>query len=176
MSKKAKKICFGIIAVVIVFTVAVAILTREKVPTLEEKINSGAVMHDGTKDSVFESPEGSYSLKITSVYETEPETTDKNAPDTDRVVVVIYEYSNDDISNGLVISSAHFKAYDKSGKELKIYPQANLFEPGEISALGTHTASVAFALSGSAENYIQVDYYNDLASETPDLVYEGVWE
>ena len=110
MSKKAMKICFGIIAVVIVFTVAVAILTREKVPTLEEKIKSGAVMHDGTKDSVFESPEGSYSLKITSVYETLPETTDENAPDADRVVVVIYEYSNDDISNGLVISSAHFKA------------------------------------------------------------------
>ena len=38
------------------------------------------------------------------------------------------------------------------------------------------TLRVDFALSGNAENYIQVDYYNDLASETPDLVYEGVWE
>ena len=170
------KICFSIIALVVAITVVVAVLTREKVPTLEEKINSGAVIHDGTKDTVFDSPEGRYSLKITSVYETEPETTDENAPDADRVVVVIYEYSNDDISNGLVISSAHFKAYDKTGKELKIYPQANLFEPGEISALGTHTASVAFALNSSAENYIQVDYYNDLASELPDLVYEGIWE
>lgn len=176
MSKKAMKICFSIIALVVAITVVVAVLTREKVPTLEEKINSGAVIHDGTKDTVFDSPEGRYSLKITSVYETEPETTDENAPDADRVVVVIYEYSNDDISNGLVISSAHFKAYDKTGKELKIYPQANLFEPGEISALGTHTASVAFALNSSAENYIQVDYYNDLASELPDLVYEGIWE
>ena len=176
MSKKAMVICFSIIAIVVAFTVVVSVLTREKTVTLEDKINSGAIVHDGTKDSVFESPEGSYSLKITSVYETQPEPTDENAPDADRVVVVIYEYSNDDISNGLVISSAHFKAYDKSGKELKIYPQANLFEPGEISALGTHTASVAFALSGNAENYIQVDYYNDLASETPDLVYEGVWK
>jgi hypothetical protein len=102
--------------------------------------------------------------------------TDENAPAADRVVVVIYEYSNDDIENGLVISSAHFKAYDKSGKELEIFPQENLFEPGEISTLGTHTASVAFALSGSSENYIQVDYYNDLASNTPDLVYEGIWK
>lgn len=176
MSKKAMVICFSIIAIVVTFTVVVSVLTREKTITLEDKINSGAIVHDGTKDSVFESPEGNYSLKITSVYETEPETTDENAPTADRVVVVIYEYSNDDISSGLVISSAHFKAYDKSGKELKIYPQANLFEPGEISALGTHTASVAFALSANAENYIQVDYYNDLASETPDLVYEGVWE
>ena len=176
MSKKAMVICFSIIAIVVTFTVVVSVLTRKKTITLEDKINSGAIVHDGTKDSVFESPEGNYSLKITSVYETEPETTDENAPTADRVVVVIYEYSNDDISSGLVISSAHFKAYDKSGKELKIYPQANLFEPGEISALGTHTASVAFALSGNAENYIEVDYYNDLASETPDLVYEGVWE
>ena len=59
------KICFSIIALVVAITVVVAILTREKVPTLEEKIKSGAVMHDGTKDSVFESPEGRYSLKIT---------------------------------------------------------------------------------------------------------------
>ena len=133
-------------------------------------------MHNGSENIFFDSPEGKYSLKITSVYETIPSTSDENATDADRVVVVIYEYSNDDIEKGLVISSAHFKAYDKSGKELDVFPQDNLFEPGEISALGTHTASVAFALSGSAENYIQVDYYNDLASETPDLVYEGVWE
>lgn len=175
MSKKAMRICFSIIAVVLVATIAIAIITREKVPTLEEKINSGAVMHDGSRDSVFDVPEGRYSLKITSVYETTPETTDENAPEAERVVVVVYEYSNDDITSGLVISSAHFKAYDKSGKELKVYPQENLFEPGEIGSLGTHTASVAFALNNK-ENYVQVDYYNDLASEIPDLVYEGVWK
>ena len=30
--------------------------------------------------------------------------------------------------------------------------------------------------NNSSENYIQVDYYNDVSSDTPDLVYEGVWE
>lgn len=176
MSKKAMRICLSVILAVIIISCVIAFITREKEPTLEEKIQSGAVLHDGSKDIFFDTPEGKYSLKITSVYETTPQTTDANAPDADRVVVVIYEYSNDDIENGLVISSAHFKAYDKSGKELEIFPQENLFEPGEISTLGTHTASVAFALSGSSENYIQVDYYNDSASNTPDLVYEGIWK
>jgi len=176
MSKKAMKICFSVIFIITAISIVVGFLTREKEPTLEDKIKSGAVIHDGTEDSFFDSPEGKYSLKITSVYETTPETSDENAPDTNRVVVVIYEYSNDDIESGLVISSAHFKAYDKAGKELAVFPQENLFEPGEISTLGTHTASVAFAISDNAENYIEVDYYNDLASETPDLVYEGIWK
>lgn len=175
MSKKAMKICFSIILVVTLVCGIIGFVTREKEPTIEEKIKAGAVMHNGSENIFFDSPEGKYSLKITSVYETTPSTSDENAPDADRVVVVIYEYSNDDIEKGLVISSAHFKAYDKSGKELDVFPQDNLFEPGEISALGTHTASVAFALSNGSANYIEVDYYNDLASTTPDLVYEGIW-
>ena len=84
-------------------------------------------------------------MKITSVYETEPDTTAEDAPKTDRVVVVVYEYSNDDIEAGLVITPAHFRAYDASGNELEVFPQENLFEPGEISTLGTHTASVALS-------------------------------
>jgi len=176
MSEKAMKICFSIIGAVTLFTIIVGFLTREKDPTIEDKVNLGAVLQDENKDNYFTSPEGRYSLKITSVYETEPDTTDEDAPKTDRVVVVIYEYSNDDIESGLVITPAHFRAYDSSGKELEIFPQENLFEAGEISTLGTHTASVAFAISNSADNYIEVDYYNDLASVTPDLIYEGVWK
>ena len=176
MSKKAMKICFGIILAVVFFSIVTGVLTQEKVPTIEEKLKSGAIMHDGSEDSYFDAQEGRYSLKITAVYETEPESSSPDAPTVDRVVVVVYEYSNDDIESGLVISSAHFKAFDKSGNELQLYPQANLFEPGEIGAMGTHTASVAFALDNSSENYIQVDYYNDVSLDTPDLVYEGVWE
>ena len=176
MSEKAMKICFSIIGVVVLFTIIVGVITREKEPTIEEKVSLGAILHDGSENNYFTSPEGRYALKITSVYETEPDTTDENAPKTDRVVVVIYEYSNDDIEAGLIITPAHFKAYDKSGNELEVFPQENLFEPGEISTLGTHTASVAFAIGNLADNYIEVDYYNDLASKTPDLVYEGIWE
>ena len=176
MSEKAMKICFSIIISVTLFSIIVGVITREKAPTIEDKLSLGAVLHDENGNNYFTSPEGRYSLKISSVYETEPETSDENAPDADRVVVVVYEYSNNDIENGLVITPAHFRAYDNSGDELQIFPQDNLFEPGEISALGTHTASVAFALSNSASNYIEVDYYNDLASVTPDLIYEGVWE
>jgi hypothetical protein len=176
MSEKAMKICFSIIGVVVLFTIIVGVITREKEPTLEEKVSLGAILHDGSENNYFNSPEGRYALKISSVYETEPDTTDENAPKTDRVVVVIYEYSNDDIEAGLIITPAHFKAYDQSGNELEVFPQQNLFEPGEIRTLGTHTASVAFAIGNLADNYIEVDYYNDLASKTPDLVYEGIWE
>ena len=175
MSKKAKQICFSIIFIVLAFSVAVAVFTMERKVSIEQKINSGAVMHNGSDTVDFEAEEGRYSIKITSVYETEPLTDKADAPPAERVVVVVYEYTNDDISEGLVISSTHFKAYDKSGKELKIYPQANLFEPGEIGAMGTHTASVAFALN-STEKYIEVDYFNDVASNIPDLIYEGIWK
>lgn len=174
MSTKAMKICFSIIFAVTLFSIIVGVLTREKEPTFDEKIEMGAVQYDDQKDFVFDAQEGTYSLKITTVYEATPETEEEEAPKADRVVVVVYEYSNDDISEGLVISPAHFRAYDKSGKELEIYPQRNLFEHGEIGALGTHTASVAFALNHS-ENYIEIDYYNDLSADVPDLVYKSVW-
>ena len=38
MSKKAMVICFSIIAIVVTFTVVVAVLTREKTITLEDKM------------------------------------------------------------------------------------------------------------------------------------------
>ena len=64
MSEKAMKICFSIIGVVTLFTIIVGVLTREKEPTIEEKVNLGAVLQDETKDNYFTSPEGRYSLKI----------------------------------------------------------------------------------------------------------------
>ena len=115
-------------------------------------------------------------LKIKTIYEVAPEPVAEDAPAADRVVIVVYEYTNNSIENGLVIGSTHFKAYDKSGKELELYPQANLFEAGEIHQFGTMTASIAFSLDKTASKYIEVDYYNDSASATPDLVFEGTWE
>lgn len=176
MSKRAMRICFSIIGAVLVFTLVVAFLTREKEPTIEEKINAGAILHDGSENSVFDSPEGEYALKIKTIYEVAPEPVTEEAPSADRVVIVVYEYTNNSIENGLVVGSTHFKAYDKSGKELELYPQANLFEAGEIHELGTMTASIAFSLDKTASKYIEVDYYNDSASATPDLVFEGTWE
>ncbi len=175
MSKRAIKICIPILLVVLIFTVVTIILTKEKTLSLDEKLSAGADVYDEKSGVVLDSNDGKYSIKINTVYETTPETDSKDAPKAKTVVVIIYEYTNDDIESGLVISSAHFKAFDKSGNELQIYPQKNMFEPGEIGTLGTHTASVAFAFNSDTK-YIEVDYYNDLSQTVPDFVYEGEWE
>ncbi len=174
MSQRAIKICLPILAVVFIFTIITAVLTRENQLSLQEKIDAGATLYDDTSGVRLNLTEGEYSLKITNVYETTPETDEKNPPKAKSVIVIIYEYTNDDFEKGLVISSAHFKAFDKAGNELQLYPQKNMFEADEIGALGTHTASVAFAFNSSS-NYIQVDYYNDLSQSVPDFVFEGEW-
>lgn len=47
MSEKAMKICFSIILFVTLFSIIVGVLTREKEPTVEEKVQAGAIKHDG---------------------------------------------------------------------------------------------------------------------------------
>ena len=148
-------------------------------------ILAAAIKNGGTKPSADESTlteptatiisqEGSYSIKITAVFDVEPDTDSKSAPEAERVAVVVYEYTNDDISHGLSIGDTHFKAYDKKGKSLEVFPQKGLFEPGEVGAEGTFTASVAFALN-NPENYIKIEFYNDPASGKCDAVYEQEW-
>ena len=46
MSEKAMKICFSIIGVVTLFTIIVGVLTYEKDPTIEDKVELGAVLQD----------------------------------------------------------------------------------------------------------------------------------
>ncbi len=155
---------------VVIALIIIAVLLSKNNNTLESKIKSGAVEQDITEDVSYKAEEGNYSVKIVNVYETEPDTDKTSPPEAERVVVVVYEYTNSDMESGLVISDSHFKAFDKDGNELEVYPQKNLFEPGEIGAEGTHTASVAYAFN-NAENYIEIDYYNDISSETPDSVF-----
>lgn len=127
-----------------------------------------------TQGGSFQAVEGNYSLNISAVYEVPPETDEENPPQAERVVVVVYEYTNDDIESGLVIGNSHFKAFDEKGKELEQYPQKNLFEAGSIGTEGTLTAGVAFALNGEG-NKIEVEYYNDVSSKKPDSVFQCEW-
>lgn len=136
----------------------------------ETKITEEASQEEVT----LKSQEGNYSVKITAVFEAEPNSDDENAPKAERVAVVVYEYKNTDITDGLSIGNTHFKAYDKRGKELKQYPQIGMFEPSEIGESGVFTASVAFALNND-NNYLKIEYYNDTASKTPDATFEQTW-
>lgn len=162
---------FKISLIAIVFSLAFIIIT-----SLVTKDENNAVKNpDSVNGEVtLKSQEGNYSLKITTVYDVAPETDEENPPEAKRVAVVVYEYTNDDISHGLSIGNTHFKAYDSRGKELEQFPQKNLLEPSEVGTEGTFTASVAFAMNND-KNIIKVEFYNDVTSKKPDAVFEQSW-
>lgn len=166
MNKKYVAVCTAVVAA-IVLCIVIAVFTK---PEKEEK----TPVTDVSENVRMDAHEGSYSLKITAVYDTAPDTDEPNPPEAERVAVVVYEYTNEDISSGLSIGNTHFKAYDKNGKELEQFSQKGLFEVGEAGQSDTYTASVAFALNND-ENYIKVEFYNDTASKKPDAVFEKEW-
>lgn len=165
MNKKYITICSIVILLSIVFSVVTGVLTKPESNNKEEPF-SGEVS--------LKSQEGNYSLNVTAVYDTKPDTDSLEAPEAQRVVVVVYEYTNADILHGLSITESHFKAYDYASKELELYPQKGLFEPSEVGQSGTFTASVAFALNNS-QNYVKIEFYNDISSGKADAVFEETW-
>lgn len=165
MNKKYVAVCAAVVALVLCIVIAISAK-----PEKEEKTPVSSVSENVKLDA----HEGSYSLNVTAVYDTAPDTDEPNPPEAQRVAVVVYEYTNEDISSGLSIGNTHFKAYDKNGRELQQFPQKGLFEVGEAGKSDTYTANVAFALNND-ENYMKIEFYNDTASETPDAVYEKEW-
>ena len=167
MNKKYALISLIVIATAILVALIVVGVTKEPV---DVKPDVSSVNGEVT----LKSQEGNYSVNVTAVYDTMPLTSVTEFPSAERVAVVVYEYTNDDIAHGLSIGNTHFKAYDSNGKELEQFPQEGLFEAGEVGAEGTFTASVAFALNND-KNYIKVEFYNDTASDKPDAVFEKNW-
>lgn len=167
MNKKYGLIALGIILFLVVFALIVAGVTKDD----NAKKDPAPVVSD---EATLQAQEGNYTLKITKVLEAEPNPKEENAPDAESVAIVVYEYTNDDIAHGLVIGNNHFKAYDSKGKELEQYPQKDLFEPSDVGASGTFTASVAFALNND-DNYLKIEYYKDISAKKPDVVFEQEW-
>ncbi|MGN1315659.1 MAG: hypothetical protein ACI4VW_01210 [Acutalibacteraceae bacterium] len=167
MDKKYGGIALCVVLISLVFTLVTA-----KFTDIDRKTETPDIAV--TDEATLIAQEGSYSLKITTVFDAEPDPKESDAPEAERVVVVVYEYTNDDIAHGLAISNAHFKAYDADGKKLEQYPQNNLFETGEVGTSGTFTASVAFALNND-KNYLKIEFYNDISGEKADAVFEQNW-
>ncbi|MEE1503221.1 MAG: hypothetical protein UGF89_03115 [Acutalibacteraceae bacterium] len=167
MNKKYGLIAIGIVIVFLVIALIVAGVTKDD----NEKKDPAQVVSD---EATLQAQEGNYKLKITKVLEVEPNPKEADAPEAKTVAIVVYEYTNDDIEHGLVIGSTHFKAYDGKGKELEQYPQKDLFEPSDVGASGTFTASVAFALN-SEDDYLKIEYYKDISAKKPDVVFEQEW-
>ena len=167
MNKKYGLIAFGIIVFLIVVALIIAGVAKDNIT----KKDPAPVVSD---EATLQAQEGNYTLKITKVLEVEPNPKEEEAPEAKSVAIVVYEYTNDDIAHGLVIGNTHFRAYDSKGKELEQYPQKNLFEPSEVGASGTFTASVAFALN-NVDDYLKIEYYKDISAKKPDVVFEQEW-
>ena len=166
MNKKYGLIAFGIILFLLVFGLIVASVTKD-----DAGKNPAPVVSD---EATLQAQEGNYKLKITKVLEVAPNPKEADSPEAESVAIVVYEYTNDDIEHGLVIGNTHFKAYDSKGKELEQYPQKDLFEPSDVGASGTFTASVAFALNND-DDYLKIEYYKDISAKKPDVVFEQEW-
>ena len=167
MNKKYGLIALGVILLSVIIILLVVGATKDDTA----KKDPAPIVSD---EATFQAQEGSYTLKITRVLEVEPNPTQEDAPEADSVAIVVYEYTNDDISHGLVIGNSHFKAFDSKGKELEQYPQKDLFEPSDVGASGTFTASVAFALNND-DDYLKIEYYKDISAKKPDVVFEQEW-
>ena len=167
MNKKYGLIAVGVVIVILVIALIVAGVTKDS----NNKNDPAPVVSD---EATLQAQEGNYTLKITKVLEVAPNPKEADAPEAKTVAIVVYEYTNDDIAHGLVIGNSHFKAYDSKGKELEQYPQKDLFEPSDVGASGTFTASVAFALN-SDEDYLEIEYYKDISAKKPDVVFEQEW-
>lgn len=166
MNKKTGLIIAIVIGLILIVTLIVVGVTNNNDNKKPVEIVSG--------EATLQAQEGNYSVKITKVLEAEPKPKEAEAPEAKSVAIVVYEYTNDDIAHGLAIGNTHFKAYDSKGKELEQYPQKDLFEPSEVGKSGTFTASVAFALNND-DNYLKIEYYNDVAAKKPDAVFEQEW-
>ncbi|MBE6795205.1 MAG: hypothetical protein E7533_01330 [Ruminococcaceae bacterium] len=170
MDRKYIIICFSIILLSLIFTLIVAGFRQDGDNISSDKVPVSGV----TGEVTLTAQEGSYSLNVTTVFDALPDTDASEYPEAKRVAVVVYEYTNADISHGLSIGKTHFKAYDSKGNELEQFPQKGMFEPGEIETSATLTASVAFALNDET-NYIKIEFYNDVSSSVPDVVFEKTW-
>lgn len=172
MDKKFALISAVTVLAALVFTLVTASLTTPDRKQKDENISVSTITKNG--EIAVSLPEGSYSVSVTAVFDVAPDTDAAEPPTAERVAVVVYEYTNDGVENGVSIGNTHFKAYDKNGKELEQFPQKGLFEAGEAGDSDTYTASVAFALNNS-ENFLKIEYYNDTTSEKPDAVFEKIW-
>lgn len=115
---------------------------------------------------------GSYSFTITGISETS-ERNEFSDIQADRVVVIDYEYENNDVPEELYISDMNFKAYDADNNALETYP-ADIKYADSISAGRKTTGQMAFALNNPT-NRIELEYFDNMFSSTKDCLIVAEW-
>jgi len=126
--------------------------------------NSEKIYHIGEQITIDNDNE-KYHLTFTAIKETDERNqfTDKQA---NRVVIISYDYENVSQSSDLHISDFNFKLYDKESVALETYP-ADIKYPQAVSAGRKTSGEVAYALN-SNENYIELEYYDNMFSSKSD--------
>ncbi|MBQ9625006.1 MAG: DUF4352 domain-containing protein [Clostridia bacterium] len=124
------------------------------------------------EDIFITNSSGKYRVKFTKISETKDrnEFSDTKA---DRVVIIEYEYENLELNEDLYVSEMSFKLYDKSNEQLETYPVDTKYA-SNISKGRKTTASVAYALNNS-ENYIELEYYDNMFNSKPDCKVVFEW-
>lgn len=116
---------------------------------------------------------GKYRVKFTKLYESSyrNQFSDKKA---DRVIIIEYEYENISLDADLNVSdSFNFKLYDKDSNKLETYP-ADTKYGGDVSQGRKTTASAAYALNND-NNYIELEFYDNIFNSKPDCKVVFEW-
>ena len=182
--KSNKNALIFLIAGVICFFISFAMAPDS--PTTEKTgdSNTGEVV-DGDEDNDQEeevykigdvikvsTSNGSYSLTITSVTETD-ERNEFSDTKADRVIIVDYAYENIDVDDQLYIFESNFKAYDADNNSLETYP-ADIKSADSISAGRKTTGQMAFALNNST-NKIELEYFDNMFNDSKDCLIVLEW-
>ena len=111
--------------------------------------------------------DGKYRIKITQVEETDKRNqfSEKEAK---KVVLISYEYENMTLEDDLSISELDFKLYDKDNNKLESYPDTSQKYGGAVSTGRKTTAIDAYALNND-NNYIELEYYDNMFNSKPDF-------
>lgn len=124
-------------------------------------------------DEIFiKNSTGEYKINFTKIEET-AERNQFSDVEAERVVIISYEYENISCDDDLNISDLNFKLYDKENNSLKSYP-ANVTYPQAVGQGRKTSASTAYALN-SAENYIELEYYDNLFNSKSDCTVTFEW-
>lgn len=116
--------------------------------------------------------DGNYRLKITKVKETS-ERNQFSDIEANRVITIYYEYENVSYEDSLAIYYTNFKVYDKANTLLETYPV--LTKTGDSISIGRKATAVdAYALNNE-DNYIEIEYYDNMFFGTYDCIFEIEW-
>lgn len=116
---------------------------------------------------------GEYTVKITSVKESS-ERNQFSGVQADKVILIAYEYENVSYTNDLSVSTLNMKVYDKDSNLLESYP-ATEQKYGSTVGTGRKSNGVAAYALNNENNYIEIDFYDNIINSKADCRFKIEW-